>query len=73
MPMRGTVQWVNPGTGYAFVLAEDGREFFGGCILECTGTNTLYEDDEIEFEVEEVDVTSCQLRVSSVKEKPKGS
>jgi cold shock CspA family protein len=62
--MRGTVRWVNPATGYAFIVAEDGRELFGECVLDCTGVNTLYEEDEIEFEVEEVE--TCRLKVTCV-------
>jgi len=71
--MRGTVNWVNPATAYAVVVAEDGRELFGECVLDCMGVNTLYEEDEIEFEVEAVDVVSCRLRVSSVRRSRRAS
>ena len=64
--MRGTVEWVNPVTGYAFVVADDGRELFGRCVMDCGGINTLYEDDEIEFEVEQVGGGTSRLKVTSV-------
>jgi cold shock CspA family protein len=71
--MRGTVQWVNPTTGYAFIVAEDGRELFAQCVLDWGGINLLYEDDEIEFEVEEVTAETCRLKVTSVTRRRRAS
>jgi len=73
MAMRGTVQWLNPATGYAFIVAEDVGEFFGGCVLECGGVNTLYEDDEITFEVEAGSAVSRRIKVTSVSRSRRAS
>jgi cold shock CspA family protein len=65
--MKGTVRWTNPATGCTFVVAEDGRELFGKCVIPSPGFFTLYEGDEIDFQIEEVGIVSSRMTVTGVR------
>jgi cold shock CspA family protein len=65
--MQGTVQWVNPKTGYAFVMAEDGRELFGEYVVPARDFFAVHEGDEIEFEIEEVSLVSSRMIITAIR------
>jgi cold shock CspA family protein len=65
--MRGTVQWVNPKTRYAFVTGEDGRERFGEYVTPARDFFVVYEGDEIDFEIEEVSLVSSRMIITSIR------
>jgi cold shock CspA family protein len=65
--MRGTVQWLNPKTAYAFVIAEDGQERFGQYVSPARDFFVVHEGDEIEFEIEEVSLVSSRMIITSVR------
>jgi CspA family cold shock protein len=52
--MKGTVKWYNSYRGYGFIQSEDGKEVFvhkSSIEME----TDLYENDPVEFEIEESD------------------
>lgn len=48
----GTVKWYDPGKGYGFVLARDGRDLFVHCSALTSG-EVLADGDQIEFGIEQ--------------------
>jgi CspA family cold shock protein len=52
--MKGTVKWYNSYRGYGFIKGEDGKEIFVHRSALPMGTD-LYEDDPVEFDLEESD------------------
>ena len=53
--MRGTVKWFNDGKGYGFIQPDDGSKdvFVHHSAIQMTGFKSLYEGDEVEFDVEQ--------------------
>lgn len=49
----GKVKWFNSQKGYGFIIQEDGKEIFVHFKDIEGGANTLRDNDEVEFEVEE--------------------
>jgi len=49
----GKVKWFNSQKGYGFITQDDGKEIFVHFKDIEGGANTLRENDEVEFEVEE--------------------
>ena len=49
----GKVKWFNSQKGYGFIVQEDGKEIFVHFKDIDGGANSLRENDEVEFEVEE--------------------
>lgn len=50
---HGRVKWFDPRKGYGFLVGDDGREVFVHySALEGEGFRTLYEGQEVEFDVE---------------------
>jgi len=49
---RGRVKWFNEKKGYGFISREDGSDIFVHfSAIKKEGFKTLYEGDEVEFEV----------------------
>ena len=53
--LRGTVKWFNDGKGYGFITPEDGSKdvFVHHSAIQMEGFKSLYEGDEVEFNVEQ--------------------
>lgn len=64
--MKGTVKWYNSYRGYGFIQGEDGKEVFVHRSSIEVGTD-LYEDDPVEFEVEESDRGPKAMNVKKQK------
>jgi len=52
--MKGTVKWYNSYKGYGFIEGEDGKDVFVHRSAIPMGID-LYEEDPVEFELEESD------------------
>ena len=51
---QGTVKWFNESKGYGFITCEDGTDVFVHYnSIQGEGFKTLYEGDEVEFEIVE--------------------
>ena len=52
--LRGTVKWFNDGKGYGFITPDDGSKdiFVHHSAIQMQGFKSLYEGDEVEFDVE---------------------
>ncbi len=51
---RGKVKWFNEAKGFGFIEQEDGQDVFVHySAIETDGFKTLYENQEVEFEVVE--------------------
>jgi CspA family cold shock protein len=64
--MKGTVKWYNSYRGYGFIQSEDGKEVFvhkSSIEME----TDLYEDDPVEFEIEESDRGPKAMNVKKQK------
>ncbi len=49
---RGRVKWFNEKKGYGFISRDDGKDVFVHfSAIQRDGFKTLYEGDEVEFEV----------------------
>ena len=58
---EGTVKFFNESKGYGFIASEDGKDYF----IHQTGLNdgvTIYENDEVSFEVEEGEMEEREER-----------
>ncbi len=53
--MRGTVKWFNDQKGYGFVTPDDGSKdvFVHHSGIQMAGFKSLYEGDEVEFDIEQ--------------------
>ena len=53
--MRGTVKWFNDSRGYGFITPDDGSKdiFVHHSAIQMEGFKSLYEGDEVEFDVEQ--------------------
>ncbi len=50
--MKGTVKWFNEGKGYGFIAPEEGNDVFVHFSeIKMEGFKTLYEGQEVQFEV----------------------
>jgi CspA family cold shock protein len=64
--MKGTVKWYNSFRGYGFIQSEDGKEVFvhkSSIEME----TDLYENDPVEFEIEESDRGPKAMNVKKKK------
>jgi len=64
--MIGTVKWYNSYRGYGFIQSEDGKEVFvhkSSIEME----TDLYENDPVEFEIEESDRGPKAMNVKKQK------
>ena len=64
--MKGTVKWYNSFRGYGFIQSEDGKEVFvhkSSIEME----TDLYENDPVEFEIEESDRGPKAMNVKKQK------
>jgi CspA family cold shock protein len=64
--MKGTVKWYNSYRGYGFIQSEDGKEVFvhkSSIEME----TDLYENDPVEFEIEESDRGPKAMNVKKQK------
>jgi CspA family cold shock protein len=64
--MKGTVKWYNSYRGYGFIQSEDGKEVFvhkSSIEME----TDLYENDPVEFEIEESDKGPKAMNVKKQK------
>ncbi len=51
---RGKVKWFNEAKGFGFIEQEEGQDVFVHySAIESDGFNTLYENQEVEFEIVE--------------------
>jgi cold shock protein len=51
---RGKVKWFNEAKGFGFIEQEDGQDVFVHySAIETDGFKTLYENQEVEFEIVE--------------------
>jgi len=50
--LKGTVKWFNEGKGYGFIAPEEGNDVFVHFSeIKMEGFKTLYEGQEVQFEV----------------------
>jgi len=64
--MKGTVKWYNSYKGYGFISVEDGNDVFVHRSALPMGTD-LYEEDEVEFEIEDSDRGKKATNVKKLK------
>jgi CspA family cold shock protein len=64
--MKGTVKWYNSYKGYGFIQSEDGKEVFVHRSSIEVETD-LYENDPVEFEIEESDRGPKAMNVKKQK------
>ncbi|MGQ0527678.1 MAG: cold-shock protein [Alphaproteobacteria bacterium] len=55
MTQQGTVKWFNPTKGFGFIVPDDGSKdvFVHISAVEKAGLNGLFENQKVEFEVQE--------------------
>ncbi len=55
MSQKGTVKWFNPTKGFGFIVPDDGSKdvFVHISAVEKAGLNGLFENQKVEFEVQE--------------------
>ena len=52
--IEGTVKWFNSSKGYGFIARDDGEDVFVHySAIRSEGYRTLYEDQRVEFSIEE--------------------
>jgi CspA family cold shock protein len=52
--IEGTVKWFNSSKGYGFIARDDGEDVFVHySAIRSDGFRTLYEDQRVEFSIEE--------------------
>ena len=64
--MKGTVKWYNSYRGYGFIQGENGVEIFVHKSSIPMGTD-LYEEDPVEFDLEESDRGPKAMNVKKLK------
>jgi len=64
--MKGTIKWYNSYKGYGFIEVEDGKDIFVHRSAIQMGTD-LYEEDPVEFEVEDSDRGQKAINVRKQK------
>jgi len=64
--MKGTVKWYNSYKGYGFIEGEDGKDVFVHRSAIPMGID-LYEQDPVEFELEESDRGPKAINIKKLK------
>jgi CspA family cold shock protein len=64
--MKGTVKWYNHVRGYGFIQGEDGKDVFVHRTSIPWGS-TLYENDQVEYEIEESERGPKAINVKMLK------
>jgi CspA family cold shock protein len=67
--LRGVVKWFNDRKGYGFIMPSDGGKdiFVHHSGIHGEGFKTLYEGDEVEFDVEQEDRGPKAIHVNRVE------
>jgi len=69
--MKGTVRWFSPRKGFGFIFSEElGGDIFvhvSDIVANNGGVKTLYINDEVEFEVEQVPKGIKAIKVVTIK------
>jgi len=68
--MQGTVKWFNPGRGYGFLKADDGKDYFAHFSgINQNGYKTLVEGQRVEFDIEDNDRGPVAVNITVIDNK----